>query len=55
VVGVCTGPMLTKKEYAELIEPVGKRIKAVEDYIKVVLSELLCLPVLCYFCWEEVE
>ncbi len=67
MVGVCTGPMLAKKEvemthhfspvigavmlaagcvldfhplcvclqYAELIEPVEKRMKAVEDYIKV--------------------
>ncbi|XP_020112966.1 phosphopantetheine adenylyltransferase 1-like isoform X2 [Ananas comosus] len=34
VVGVCTGPMLTKKELPHLIEPVEKRMKAVEDYIK---------------------
>ncbi|KAF6163410.1 hypothetical protein GIB67_029259 [Kingdonia uniflora] len=34
VVGVCTGPMLVKKEFTNLIEPLETRIKAVEDYIK---------------------
>lgn len=34
VVGVCTGPMLENKELADLIEPVEKRIKAIENYIK---------------------
>lgn len=34
VVGVCSGPMLAKKELPHLIEPVEIRMKAIEDYIK---------------------
>ncbi|KAK1300196.1 Phosphopantetheine adenylyltransferase [Acorus calamus] len=40
VVGVCAGPMLVKKELAHLIEPVEIRMKAVEDYIKSIKSDL---------------
>lgn len=37
-------------QYSELIEPVDKRIKGVEDYIKVVWLWLSCFLVLCDFC-----
>jgi len=40
VVGVSTGPMLTTKEYAHLIEPLDVRRHAVEAFIKSVKPEL---------------
>ncbi|KAL3627475.1 hypothetical protein CASFOL_028838 [Castilleja foliolosa] len=40
VVGVCDGPMLTNKQYSNLIEPVEQRMRKVEDYVKSVKPEL---------------